>query len=356
MAKYMPLTTADDDCSNHVCKCGVQSRMETSSDFGLHCTFAFGKDHSRENANGGISVEEIEGVFTSKLGDWSAYDSDANVRAWSDYHTQFFKQGGLDSMVEAFEKDSVKFHSGSWTESSKTYYSILFQIPNSQVVVEVWSDSCSKCGSATFAETRQREATVLSAKASSGDFFATQVSRAVEDLSIITDFYKKAFSISPMATESLSDGSEYVDFNFGTEVDIRYFKRAGQSGSQTTSWFQSKLVNVSKTYMTGVKACWPIWGDNHYAYDGAYDTQNVLDGAKTSTFGCYFKPVEAGPVTQAYMLEPSGYQIQLDGQYTAPSGTEGFDPEYCSTSCESSAFLSLTPSPSPAPSSLMTVV
>merc|ERR1711988_1473561 len=119
-------------------------------------------------ANGGISLEEIEGVFTSKIGDWSTYDSDANVRAWSDYHTQFFKQGGLDSMVEAFVNDSVKFHSGSWTESSKTYYSILFQVDNSQVIVEVWSDSCSKCSSATFIETRQRNASALSAKASSG--------------------------------------------------------------------------------------------------------------------------------------------------------------------------------------------
>lgn len=247
-------------------------------------------------------------------------------------------------MVKAFQNDEVKFYSGSWTQNSTKYYSVLFQVPNSQVIVEVWSDSCSNCGSADFAETRQRAASTLSAKASSNAFFATQVSRAVEDLSIITKFYKKAFGISPKVTQTLSDGSEYVDFNFGTEVDIRYVKRVGQSGAQTTSWFQSKLVNVSKFYMTGVKACWPIWGDNHYAYDGPYETQNVLDGAKTSSFGCYYKPVSAGPMTQAYMLEPSGWQIQLDGQYNAPSGTEGFDPEYCSTSCQTSR--------SPSPTSL----
>merc|ERR1712146_362219 len=170
----------------------------------------------------GITVETIEGVFTSKIGDWSTHGSDANVRAWSDYHTQFFKQGGLDSLVSAFKKDSVKFHSGSWTQNSKTFYSVLFQVPSSQVVVEIWSDSCSKGGSDTFAETRQRNATALSSKASSSDFFATQVSRSVEDLSIITEFYKKAFSLDPKTTDKLSDGSEYVDFNFGTEVDIRY--------------------------------------------------------------------------------------------------------------------------------------
>merc|ERR1712178_136386 len=185
---------------------------------------------SRENANGGITLEEIEGVFTSKIGDWSTYETDANVRAWSDYHTQFFKQGGLDSLVENFQKDSVKFHSGSWTQSSKTFYSVLFQVPSSQVIVEIWSDSCSKCGSSVFTEIRQRDASTLSSKASSGDFFATQVSRAVEDLSVITEFYTKAFSLTAKADVKLSDGSEYVDFNFGTEVDIRYVKRAGQSG------------------------------------------------------------------------------------------------------------------------------
>lgn len=352
MEKYMPLTDADDDCSNHVCKCGVQSRVETKSDFGLHCTYAYGKDHSREKANGGITLEEIEGIFTSKVGDWSKYDSDANVRAWSDYHTQFFRQGGLDSMIESFDKDSVKYHSGSWTQNSKTFYSILFQVPGSQVIVEVWSDSCSKCSTYVFAETRQRDAGTLSGKASSGDFFATQVSRAVEELSIITEFYTKAFSQTAKANVKLSDGSEYVDFNFGTEVDVRYFKRVGQSGSQTTSWFQQKLINASKTYMTGIKSCWPIWGDNHFAYDGPYKTQTVLDGAKSSSFGSYFKPVKAGPVEQAYLLEPSGWQIQLDGTYNSPSGTEGFDPEYCSTSCEASP----TPSPSATPASDVTMV
>jgi hypothetical protein len=190
----------------------------------------------------------------------------------------------------------------------------------------------------------------LSAKASSGDFFATQVSRAVEDLSVIIEFYTKAFSQTAKADVKLSDGSEYVDFNFGTEVDIRYFKRAGQSGSQTTSWFQQKLVNASKTYMTGIKSCWPIWGDNHFAYDGMYKTQTVLDGAKSSNFGLFYKPVSAGPAIQAYLLEPSGWQIQLDGQYTAPSGTDGFDPEYCSTSCESSPTPTPSPSPTPGPS------
>merc|ERR1711953_1018712 len=113
-------------------------------------------------------------------------------------------------------------------------------------------------------------------------------------------------------------------------------KRIGQTGDKTTDWFQKLLVTTGQHYMTGVKACWPVWGDNHFAYDGAYKTADVLSGSKKSTFGSFSKPVSAGPAVQAYLLEPSGWQIQLDGQYTAPSGTEGFDPEYCSTSCEAS--------------------
>merc|ERR1712048_186429 len=334
--KYLPFTDADDDCSNHVCKCGVQSRVETSSDFGLHCTYAAGANECRAKANGGVSVEEIEALFTSKLGDWSSHGSDANVRAWSDYHTSFYYGAGLDSLVSNLKKDGVRYHSGSWSNSTGIYYSVMIHVPSTQVVIEIWSDSCSSCGSYVFEEVRQDTSKLLlKSSASSAEFYATQVSRAVDDLTVIIDFYKQAFGLSPKnGTQTLSDGSEYVDFNFGTDVDIRYMKRTGQTGDKTTDWFQNLLVTTGKHYMTGITACWPVWGDNHFAYDGSYSTANVLSGASKTTFGLYYKPVSAGQAIQAYLLEPSGWQIQLDGQYTAPSGTDGFDPEYCSTSCE----------------------
>merc|ERR1712048_198028 len=247
--------------------------------------------------------------------------------------------GGLESLVSNFEKDGVKYHSGSWKNSTTTWYSVMFQVPNTQVVLEVWSNSCSNCGSYVFEEARHDISKVEALLASSDTtryFFATKVSRSVEDIAEVIDFYKSAFGVSPKDTQKLSDGSQYVDFNLGSFVDIRYMKRSGQTGEHTTKWFQNLLVTTAKHYMTGITACWPVWGDNHYAYDGAYQTSSVLSGANTTTFGLYYKPVSAGQAIQAYLLEPSGWQIQLDGQYTAPSGTDGFDPEYCSTSCETS--------------------
>jgi len=213
----------------------------------------------------------------------------------------------------------------------------MFHVPNTQAVLEIWSDSCSKCGSYAFEEPRQDTSKLLlGSQSTDTEFYATQVGRAVSDLTEVIDFYKQAFSISPKnGMQTLSDGSQYVDFNFGTEVDIRYTKRTGQSGDKTADWFQKLLVTTAKHYMTGVTACWPVWGDNHFAYDGAYSTANVLSGSSKASFGSYYKPVSAGPAEQAYLLEPSGWQIQLDGQYSAPSGTECFDPEYCSTSCQS---------------------
>jgi len=289
----------------------------------------------RAKANGGVTVEEVEAVFTSKLGDWSTYSSDANVRAWSDYHTSFFLGGGLDSLVSNLKNDGVNYHSGSWSNSTGTYYSVMFHVPDTQIVVEVWSDSCSSCGSYVFEEVRQDTSKLLlGSSADSTEFYATQISRAVENLTVVIDFYQQSFNLSPKnGKQTFSDGSEYVDFNFGTDVDIRYVKRVGQTGEKTTDWFQNLLVTTAKHYMTGVSACWPIWGDNHFAYDGPYQSSPVLSGASKSILGSYYKPVSAG-VAQVYLLEPSGWQIQLDGQYTAPSGTDGFDPEYCSTSCE----------------------
>jgi hypothetical protein len=340
MQKYLPVTTADDDCSNSVCKCGVQSRVETSSDFGIHCTYAAGTNACRANANGGVSVEQIEAIFESKIGDWSTYDSDANVRAWSDYHTSFY-YSSLDTLISNLKKDSVAYHSGSWKNATGTYYSVLFHVPNTQMNLEIWSDTCSSCGSYVFEEVRQDVSKLgrLSKSSSSAEFYATQVSRAVEDLKVIIEFYKQTFNLSTTnGAQTLSDGSQYVDFNFGTEVDIRYVRRTKQTGKTTTDWFQNLLVTTNKNYMTGITACWPVWGDNHYAYDGSYKTQTVLDGANSSTFGLYYKPVSAGPAIQAYLLEPSGWQIQLDGIYTAPSGTDGFDPEYCGTSCQNTTW------------------
>lgn len=342
LKKYLPVTLANDDCTNHVCKCGVQSRVETSSDFGIHCTYAAGKNGCRAKANGGVSIEEVEALFTSKIGDWSGYSSDANVRAWSDYHTSFFIKNGwfgtgsLDDLVSNFKKDGVSYHSGSWSNSTGTFYSVMFHVPDTQVVIEIWSDTCSKCGSYVFEEVRQDTSQLARLSSSiGGQFYATQVGRAVEDLTAVIDFYKQAFGLSPKdGTKALSDGSQYVDFNFGTEVDIRYMKRAKQMGDKTTDWYQNLLVTTAKHYMTGVTACWPIWGDNHFAYDGPYKTANILSGANKTSFGLFYKPVKAGQ-SQAYLLEPSGWQIQLDGQYNAPSGTGGFDPEYCSTDCES---------------------
>lgn len=330
----VPPQCKDGEAASSKCSCGFGARMEAEpAPFGLHGVLAFGANHSRAEANGGITVRDIEDVFSDRIGDWSQFASSANVRAWSDYHTQFFRKDGLDSVVKELQSGGIKFHSGWWTaEGSQKYYSVLFHVPNTQIVIEVWSDSCSTCGSYAFEERRQRDAKNMTKKLSG--YVATQVSRAVDDLSIIVSFYNDTFGIDPVLRQTLSDGSEFVDFNFGDMVDIRYFKRTGQSGARTTDWFQRKLVQTGKSYMTNIDSCWPIWGDNHFGYSWVFETKDVLSKACKSSFGCYYKPY-VGPDNLAYLLEPSGWQIQLNGNYdNVPSRTQVFDSNYCKYHCK----------------------
>ena len=140
--KYLPVEEADDDCKDRTCTCGKQSRValkQSSSSlltadaganagapqgFGIHCTYAGGKDDTRAAANGGTTEEQVEAHMAAAIGNWSSYDTDINAYAWTSYATGLWAESGLDWYVDAFKSDDVPFHAGSWKLDGKTYWSV----------------------------------------------------------------------------------------------------------------------------------------------------------------------------------------------------------------------------------------
>lgn len=367
LMKYLPVEEADDDCSNRECTCGEQSRvaLKTSSldynvsrlgvsaGFGIHCTYAGGEDDTRAAANGGVTQLQVETRFQEAIGDWSTYDSDVNVRAWSSYRTGLWAESGLDWYVAMFKNGGVKTHMASWQaddSSDTTYWSIFVLVPPSPVVLELMG-SCTTCGSA--AEKQMPKGYVgrsgplpkaplkMGADAEQGMMTSVHVSRWAKDLSAIKTYYKNVMGVDPSYSATFDNGDAVMTFNpAGTSAaKIQYFMVAGnQSGSLTTEGFQTLLLDTAKQYQTSPSACWPIWGDFHYSYQG--QSMSMLSAVTAAGNLGYpyrsFAGSSVGP-SDAYVVEPSGYWIQLNGDSDGLPQSGGFSPDYCYTFCSSTA-------------------
>lgn len=357
--KYLPVEEADDDCANRKCTCGEQSRVAlklssseslqvgVSAGFGIHCTYAAGQKGDRAAANGGVTEEQLEERMANIIGDWSKYDTDANVRAWSSYRTGLWAESGLDWYVTQFKNDNVKHYTGSWGRDGSTYWSLLVLVPGTPVVLEL-QGSCTLCGDAATkkmpAAHLGRSGPLLArsieqktgAAAEQGLMSAVFVSRAVKDLEAVKTYYKSVFDIDPVNETTSKDGSKMADFQpGGTAVDIRYVQHS-VTGEQSTEWFQDVLLKTAQKYQTGPSACWPIWGDMHYSVGWSKTTilEVVTAAGKLGFPYRSFAGSNVGP-SNAYVVEPSGMWIQVNGDSTGLPAPGGFEASYCYTFCSS---------------------
>lgn len=364
LTKYLPVDEAADDCPGRKCSCGAVSRVALkisgeshanasarrahglqgpSPGFGIHCTYAAGKNGARAAANGGTTEEEVEQHMAKVIGDWSTYDTDVNVRSWASYGTGLWAESGLDWYVAQFDKDGVKYHKGSWQSGGSTYWSILVLVPGTPVVLEL-QGACTACGSA---EERRMPAgyvgvpgalppTTLRAgtAATQGLMYATYVSRAVTDLSALKTYNKQVLGADPVSETTLGDGAKMADYLLsGAQVHIRYIERQGESGAQTTAWFQKLLVDTAHKYQTSYDSCWPIWGDFHFAWD-QFSRSILTMVTAAGKLGYPYRAFTGGfGPSNAYVLEPSGMWIQLDGPSQGLPSAPGFSPDYCYTFC-----------------------
>merc|ERR1711871_459830 len=150
MEKYFPVQTPGDECTDDVCDCAAtsthaawhinQGRVYTTREispspsgggspgngFGLHLV-----DVPAHLTTGGLTTEQVEAHFASKLGDMTKFDSFMDFNA-------VFATSGLQNYKDTFKADGVKYLAGTWTGPTGTEYtSIIVQVPSSQLVLEL---------------------------------------------------------------------------------------------------------------------------------------------------------------------------------------------------------------------------
>jgi len=188
------------------------------------------------------------------------------------------------------------------------------------------------------------------------------------------------FAVPPTHRAPTSDGGTVISYVLpGATVAIRYVNRpSGATGPQSAAWFrtlthalctssapavwlkraraENYLNAVNAQYQTSYKSCWPVWGDNHYCYDSwtgdisdiaaKYEKNKGKPGYVYHPFKMPSGPppgrrLDEGPggiFCNGYFGEPSGWQFQLDGEYSnCPADAEQFMPNYCYTGCEQNA-------------------
>lgn len=354
LMKYLPVGDADDSCTNNKCTCGSQGRVHlntglanngtfgVSQGFGIHTVWAAGKDDSRADASGSLSVADVEDLFDSKLGDFSTFSvySDYNLGLWANK---------LDTYITKWAAADVPMKFYSFKYDDKTYYSVMTRITGSQVVLEIFSNTKPTENTSDIEETDEVRMAFKNGVPSilSSRMEALQVSRASSDLASIKSFYKTVFKVDPLFTQTTSDGTNVMTFQLNSQatVQIRYVQRPNDDTDRGIKWFENYLNAVHDTYMTSYKSCWDIWGDNHYAIDSQQLSGDEIvsiykeNGWKYHLFTSggkkkhYRGPPSRGH-TNGYFVAPNGWQIQIDGQFSSCSDCGSFQPDLCTTACE----------------------
>lgn len=354
LEKYLPVEEAS-GCTNNVCTCGTQGRVQLSTSdsskgFGIHTVWAPGKDNTRAAANGGKTLKEIEAIWTQGIGQLNkTYGKNVNTMGWTDNALTLRTSGSLDSFVKSLAAGGENHVTGTVTAGEDTMYTVIVHIPNTQVVLELQSTSCSVCSStslgvraATHKFSQVDSSPTLSFPPSPSPSTQTlapvKISRAVTSVAAVTAFYKQVFKIEPEASLTSQDGTKIVAFKIqsGETVSLQFVERPGQSGSHNSQWFAKYLNTTNHKYMgSDYKGCWDIWGDNHCAYDrGAEDTSVYWKRWQTTGYPVWMHSTPGG--VHMYGQDPSGWQIQFDGTFTnAPSDVFPRAEQNCYVCCES---------------------
>merc|ERR1712062_573715 len=286
-----------------------------------------------------MSVKDIENMFDDKLGDLSEFSP------YSDYNLGLYANS-LDSYISAWKRDGVPMKFYAFQYDGTTYYSVQTRIVGSQVVLELFSKNVPKNAEDIENTDEVRMSFVSVPSISSNRLEALQVSRASSNVTKITKYYKAVFGVDPIYTQTTRKNAKIVVFQLNRQatVQIRYVQRPVTHGEvHSIKWFEDYLNGVHEKYMTSYNSCWDIWGDNHYALDSMnVNGDNIVslyekNGWKYHMFGQASKKGKGlrgpGGHINGYFVTPTGWQIQLDVQFSSCNNCDSFSPQLCTTSC-----------------------
>ena len=280
----------------------------------------------------------------------------------------------LDSYVTAFEAAGEAFLPLSWVgeDGSTKYYSLLKQVPDTQVIFELVSDVAPSSSNVTFQEdpmVRVAASAFTDNSASSteeGILTPLCVSKGVSNMSAIDDYYVNIFKATLTLDATVDYAASAAFFGDrargsngtttvatvhgykleGAPVQLRFVQRdaAFTAGTFTVAdWEQAKMRSYA-AFATDPGCGFSKWYDNHYAWDqSTYDMETFVPLWEAGGWPWH---VWAEPNNDVYAVDPTGDSIQMDTSWSACSSNE-----WCSSADGNGKCIVYTcPLPPPPPS------
>merc|ERR1712070_267928 len=240
--------------------------------------------------------------------------------------------GSLQSYKSAFDRDSVKYLTGSWSNSEgQQYSSLLVQVPGSQLILElVQKTSLELAEGEVSVQMEQRvpdsilesHDSNLSGEATSdttSDYIVSLVvNRAASSkaMSELEDFYVTGMGTTKTHDASENGATKKCFLWKGATVSVCFTARddSETSTSFKVGDFEDMLNNVHKTIVEGHPEC-PMdrWFDNHYAIDSqSVSSSKILAyiNSQKPFHTCGTNPMRGSGLTAVW--DPTGLGIQMD--------------------------------------------
>jgi len=297
--------------------------------FGIHLP-----DVQTAETTGGLSVDELEEKFKSRLGDHSSFD------AFMDYSVTFFTND-LQPYLDQFQSDGVEHFLGQWTDqTSAAWYSMVFRVPGSTYVIELVS-TIKPSGNADLPAMEQRMSDNHCDKFRSVGshpahvLLISSINRASSDIDAVDDVYTNLFKAkTTQALDSASVTRRCYSFATNTlrgppsglslDEDVCFTKRSGDAEKDalySVQQFEEMLWAAHEgTLGSNPSSQTDKYTDSHYALP--------LPSSGLSALASYFQSNDPYPITsktrlayackQNYIIDPTGFSIQPIGQASWP--------------------------------------
>merc|ERR1712070_1291177 len=204
--------------------------------------------------------------------------------------------GSLQSYKSAFDRDSVKYLTGTWSNSEgQQYSSLLVQVPGSQLILELVQKTSLELAEGDVSVQMEQRVPDSILESHDSNLSGELVSDTTSDYIVCLVFYRSSsskamseledFYVTGMGTSKTHDATENGATKkcflwTGATVNICFTSRddSETEGDFKVSDLEDMLNSVHQTIVDGHPWC-PMnrWFDNHYAIDShTVDNSKIL--------------------------------------------------------------------------------
>jgi hypothetical protein len=261
---------------------------------------------------GGISVDELEQKYASRIGDHSTFD------AFMDYSTAFWTYD-LQHYIDIFKADDIKHFLGQWTDGSdRQWYSMIFLVPQSSYVIELISQNVDSAdASLPKMEQRMSDAHCTEyhkgSESANNALEAVSINRAASDMDAIDEAYTTYMKLSSSYTVS-EGGVQRQCYSTSSGFDACFTKRESSANADAIFSVKDHEDNMWAIH-AGVMGSDPTKTDKMTDSHGGFSvsTTKLETLFNSESFSKLLKNRLAYACAQSYVIDPTGFSIQAGG-------------------------------------------